>query len=153
MVTNRLPRAYWLFALAVFHAAGCSNGPQHEPVYPVKGVLLYEDRPAAGAVVWFHALATLEEVSPDTPATGPRPVGIVQQDGSFELQTYGTKDGAPVGRYCVSVMWRRAIEKGGSEDEENLLPLRYLDPRLAGLPVVDVTPGVNILPPFKLAKE
>jgi hypothetical protein len=140
-------------SLPLLILASCSSGPQREPLYPVKGQLFYEDRPAAGAVVWFHPLETMEEISPDTPATEPRPLGVVQEDGSFEVQTHGIKDGAPAGRYRLSVMWKRVKAKGGSDDEENLLPLRFLDPRLAGLPVVEVHAGPNVLPPFKLAKE
>jgi hypothetical protein len=84
-----------------------------------------------------------------------RPTGIVQEDGSFELSTYGVKDGAPAGRYRVTLVWTRKKKGGGDKDEEMLLPARYMDPSQTGLPVVEVKElakgEANVLPPFKLA--
>jgi hypothetical protein len=151
-LTLRLPLTI-AAGLGLVFLAGCP-GPAKEPVYPVKGKVFYRDKPCAGAVVWFYP-ADAAEATRMHPNTDTRPNGVVQEDGSFEMSTHGTKDGAPAGRYRVTVMWTKSVPgKGRGEGaEENLLPLRYMDPEKAGLPVVEVKElkgGVNELPPFNL---
>jgi hypothetical protein len=125
---------------------GC-GGKSHEAVYPVKGQVFYKGKAAAGAVVWFHRLDA-ETPGTGQPATQTPPRGVVQEDGSFEMSTYATKDGAPAGRYRVTVRWTKS--KGGGDNEENLLPLRYMDPKSSSLPVVEVKAEPNELARFDL---
>jgi hypothetical protein len=148
MHTHGLRRPLALAAiLGTFTLAGCSI-PQ-EPVFPVKGEVFYEGKPAVGAVVFFHPL-NAGIADSQNPASDPRPTGRVQENGSFELTTYKTNDGAPTGSYRVGVVWTKA--KGGGDDVENLLPLDYMDPEKAGLPVIDVRSEPNVLPAFHLAR-
>jgi hypothetical protein len=133
----------------VFALAGCSGPPPREIVFPVKGEVFYEGKPAAGAVVFFHPMNAGASDN-QNPATEPRPTGRVQEDGSFELTTYDTNDGAPAGSYRISVVWTKA--KGGADEVDNLLPLEFMDPDKAGLPVIDVRAELNVLPPFHLAR-
>jgi hypothetical protein len=140
-------------AWAVFVAAGCSSPPPGEAVFPVKGQLFYNNKPATGAVVWFHPVNDLDDVTAGNPAKDPRPSGIVDEQGNFELSTYGVKDGAPVGRYRVSVMWTKN-KGGGDGTEENLLPPHFMDPRQSTLPIVEVKEQPdNVLVPFRIAGE
>jgi hypothetical protein len=135
-------------AALVVSLGGCQSGPK-EPVYPVKGQLFIDDKPAKGAVVWFNPVDAPE---PDKlkPAADPRPSGIVEEDGSFEVSTYGSKDGAPAGRYRIGVMWAKTM---GGDEEQRLLSLDFMDPDRAGLPVVEVRPAPsNVLPPFKISR-
>jgi len=110
--------------------AGC--GETRLQVFPVKGQLLWEGQPAAGAVVYFHL--TTETVDAQNPAKGRRPWGRVAADGTFELTTYVKNDGAPKGRYRVSVYW---VKGAGNDEATPLLPESFMNPATSGLPTVE----------------
>jgi hypothetical protein len=135
--------AVWLLALG-----GCTSSGPPVPVFPVKGQLFVNNKPAHGAVVWFCP-TDAGAVNVANPATNPRPSGVVQEDGTFEVSTYGTKDGAPAGRYRVAVNWTKTA---GGDVEERLLPMDFMDPVKAGLAVVEVKSQPNVLPPFKITR-
>jgi hypothetical protein len=128
--------------------AGC-GGKERVRCYPVRGEFYWEGKPAAGAVVFFHPLESLG-ASNEAPAAGVRPVGRVREDGSFEVSTYGTNDGAPVGRYRLSLVWTKNTSKR-TDDEEFLLPVELMDPHKAKLPIVEVKAEPNVLPALRLA--
>jgi hypothetical protein len=78
--------------------AGC--GDSRKPVFPVQGQVLDADgKPAVGAKVIFHPLD-------DKDPNAARPIGIVDDAGSFALTTYNKGDGAPQGNYTVTIEWR-----------------------------------------------
>jgi hypothetical protein len=118
---------------------GCGDATK-EKVHPVKGQLFYKGMPTPGAVIWLHRIEPKDAPAQKKLQTPPR--GVVQGDGTFEISTYATNDGAPAGTYRVSVRWTKV--KGGDE-EENLLPVRYLDPGTSGLPVVEIKAEPNVL--------
>src|SRR5262245_17492557 len=67
------------------------------PLYPVRGKVLFDGQPAAGARIQFH---------PVTPSERAKyPSAKVEADGSFALTTFENKDGAPPGEYLVTVRW------------------------------------------------
>ena len=113
-MTRFMGRVNWLVLLGVLAIgiASCSkpSGPQQKVCYPVKGKLLVGEQPAVGAMVIFHP-----EGSTPEEWTGGYPRARVGSDGSFELETYGDKDGAPAGEYRVLVTWTQA----GSEETED----------------------------------
>lgn len=122
----------WLGLLLAFSVASCAKAPDRPPVYPVQGRVLYEGKPAAGAVVILH--------STDEAAKASRPHARTDANGEFELTTYVAGDGAPAAAYVVTVEWKRAEdhpEQGG-----DLLPAVYSDPNASKLKVT-VTPGPN----------
>ena len=75
-------------------------------------------------------------------------LGVVGADGSFQIGTYGVKDGAPTGQYTVTLVWKTE-PKGGDDDQVNLLPVRYMYPFSSGL-TAQVKEGPNQLEPFQL---
>jgi hypothetical protein len=125
---------------------GCSE-PDRVSVYPVRGKVLYQGRPAAGAQIVFHATASV--ASP----TVPIPRATVQVDGTFELTTYQSGDGAPEGRYDVSIVWRGTVDSSGDPesgpDQVDRLGGRYADPDTSGLSA-EVRPEETQLEPFEL---
>jgi hypothetical protein len=134
-----------LFAVLL---AGCGGGGDRKPVFPVHGKLLVDSKPAAKAVVCFHPLG------PDGPVTGagvPRPQGVVAEDGSFQLTTYDRNDGAPAGKYAVTVVWRTE-PKGGDDNQQDLLPPRYVHPATSRL-AAEVREGPTDLPAFNLSRK
>lgn len=140
-----------LFASLAFLLASCTQRPNQEPVFPVHGKVLFEDKAAVGAIVWLHPVELVDEKDPVVLADVPRPRAVVEEDGSFHLSTYGTKDGAPVGRYYVAVFWSKTTG-GGDDGGEDLLPARYQDAKNSGLPIIAVKSELNELPPFRLTR-
>lgn len=124
---------------AVVFAAGCS-GEKKIPTFPVTGKVLAAD---GGPV--DRALIVLHPQSSNT--TAPKPRGTTAADGSFELSTFNTGDGAPEGRYQVSI--ERWLRKDPNESPVNHLPPNLASPTTSGIEV-EVKAGPNALDPFKL---
>jgi hypothetical protein len=124
----------------ILTGVSCSGG-NRKTVYPVKGKVLLDGAPTPEAVVVLHPEGT-------PPAEAVRPQGMVQADGTFQLGTYKLKDGAPAGKYAVSVHW---LERSahGDDIERVLVPYRYMTPATSGL-TAEVKPGSNDLPVFEL---
>ena len=77
-----------LVALLSFGTLSCGDGKDRQAVYPVRGQVFVQGKPAAGALVMFHPLN-------DADSQTERPHGQADQDGVFVLSTYGAHDGAP----------------------------------------------------------
>jgi hypothetical protein len=131
-------RLFHLVLLGALLSAGCGQ----RETYPVRGTVLYEGKPAVGAVVFLHPAGASEPMR-------SRPSGRVGKDGSFSITTPNLGDGAKPGDYLVTVVWRAEAGPGDSEEDEDLLPARYLDPKTSGLRIT-VKPGQNDLEPFNL---
>ncbi len=128
---------------SILFGVSCSKQTK-KTLYPVKGKVLVDGAPAPEAVVVLHP-----EDQP--PMEAVRPQGTVQADGSFQLGTYSPKDGAPPGRYQVSVLWIQRSDKG-DDIEQVFLPYRYMSPATSGL-TAEVRPGTNELPVFELTRR
>jgi hypothetical protein len=135
--------------LAVVLSFSCGQGGRR-PVFPVRGQVLYEDKPTPGALVLFHPLN-------DSDPQAPRPVARVGADGNFAPTTYNGEDGAPAGEYSVTVAWVKEVDNQSAPREEqreprNLLPERYSRPETSGLRV-HIQQGRNDLPTFRLTRK
>jgi hypothetical protein len=122
----------WIGLLLTLGFLSCAKAPDHPPVFPVKGRVLYEGKAAGGAVVILHAT--------DEAVKASRPHARADANGEFELTTYRTGDGAPAATYVVTLEWKQANDtpEGGRE----LLPPVYSHPNTSKLRVT-VTPGPN----------
>ncbi len=136
---------FLLFPLAAtlaFGTASCHRA-DYEPVYPTTGKVFYLGTPAEWARV---TLVSLDGRDPKK----PKPGGQVGSDGSFRLSTYASYDGAPAGRYAVTIVYPSPARK---ENDENvgpdLLQGRYADPKTTPL-TVQIKKGTNHLEPFNL---
>jgi hypothetical protein len=116
-------------------------------VYPVSGKVLFEGKPAAGAIVKFYAVDPADKKDGRTVV----PQAIVDDDGSFRLTTYSSEDGAPAGKYTVSIFWAKPSKRGDDYDKP-LLPTHYLNAETSGLTAV-VEERATELPPFQLRKK
>ncbi len=137
-------------ALAVC-LTGC--GPDYgrlEP-HPVSGQVIINGEPAVGCTVVFV---------PVDPALKGKvmPGGTTSEDGSFQLTTHETDDGAPVGEYGVTISWE-ATTWPGMEEEMRMDPVKPVGPdRLQGQfsspgksgVTATIVAGENNLPPFRL---
>jgi hypothetical protein len=138
-----------LVLLVALLCGSCTKQDERKPVFPVSGHLLYEGQPTPQALVIFHAVD-----DPNPPPAKPR--GVIDKDGRFTVSTYVRGDGAPVGRYTVTVTWQKPLNRPGNVGEEafgpNLLPPKYSDPKTTDLSA-EVKEGVNELPPFHLKRQ
>ena len=125
---------------------GCEGQAGRMVVHPVRGKVMMDGRPATGADIVFYPAQPLSDKDADYPR------GAVSDDGSFAIGTYGVGDGAPAGRYRVSIF------RGGGSESEGLRAVKvmatdafkkYKDPEGSGL-TVTVKEGSNDLPPFLL---
>jgi hypothetical protein len=134
-----------LFGLAAMLALICASCGNKNNIYPVSGKVTYKGAPAAGATVFFHRQGgdSMNE---------HMMMGIVQEDGGFELVCGSLGKGAYPGDYDVLIEWKRVIgqSKGRPQHGPDKLKGRYADPKRPRLHAV-VKAEANELPPFKLA--
>ena len=128
------------FLAALALVAGCGSGKPTP--YPVSGSATVGGKAADGALVRLHPL---EGDGPDA----VRPLGYVQADGSFKLTSYAEGDGAPAGRYKVTVEWRPKKKTSMEPDGPDRLQGRYADPKASKIEVT-VNKGPTTLDPIKL---
>jgi hypothetical protein len=139
--------------LTVTLAASCGKS-RHEikgklPLFPVTGKVMMDGQPMAGAIVILHSVF-------DLPAgTAPqRPHAKAEDDGTFKLSTYTNQDGAPAGKYYVTVSWKASNEGLTNEQQDDLpekAPESFQKPKTSGL-MVTIKESENTLPTWDLAQ-
>jgi hypothetical protein len=95
-------------------------------------------------MVYLHPLDSVE--------TAQRPMAVTDRDGRFELTTFQEGDGAPAGRYTITVELRELQDNGDDEMERagrNLLPKKFQNPSTSGLEFT-VGDGDNVVPQINL---
>ena len=123
-------------------AASCRHDG-HEAVYPVTGKVFYQGQPAEGATVTFFRRG-------DGKPQARHPGAQVGSDGSFRLSTFVSYDGAPPGRYAVTVVYPSATwQENGENMGPDVLHGRYADPQTTPL-MAEIEKGPNSLEPFHL---
>lgn len=133
-----------LFCLPATLALACASCGNKNNIYPVSGKVTYKGAPAAGATVFFRRRG-------GDPLNEHLIMGIVQEDGFFELVCGSLGKGAYPGEYDVLIEWKRVIDqrKGGPRHEPDKLKGRYADPKRPRLHA-KVRAEANELPPFEL---
>jgi hypothetical protein len=129
----------------------------------VRGRVTYRGQGIPKAIVIFHpAQDALEK------AKKLRPFAYADNQGNFELKTYVNGDGAPPGKYRVSIIAVGGGRSGGIETDQpaaesevastgpvSIPPAvtkKYGSPETSGIEVT-VQEGENNLEPFDLAPE
>ena len=130
-------------ALLAASTAGCGTAePEHVAVFPTTGKITFRGQPTVGATVLLHPKAPQEKV--------PAPRASVAPDGSFELSTFNTGDGAPEGDYVLTVKWYKPVKNGSDfVSGPNVIPAKYTQAESSDI-VVHVAAGENDLKPIKL---
>jgi hypothetical protein len=134
----------WLLGCGLLLGSiSCRNGQNKEEVYPASGKVLYRGKPAEGASVTFHPL---ENASSKTTKPGAQ----VQKNGEFRLSTFHSYDGAPAGRYAVTIVYPSSERmENGENAGPDMLQGRYADPKTTPLKV-EIKKQNNDLEPFNL---
>jgi hypothetical protein len=132
---------FCLTAVLALTGASCGN---KNNTYPVSGKVTYKGSPASGATVFFYrqgADSMNEHMI----------MGIVQDDGSFELVCGSLGKGAPPGEYDVVIEWKHVSgqSKGRPQHGPDKLKGRYADPKHPLLHAT-VEAKANNLPPFEV---
>ena len=132
------PRALLVLATVVL-SIGCSKNKDGREVLPTstaRGIVTYKGKPVGDASVGF--------VSLDGKV---RAHGKTDGVGSFVLSTYGQDDGAPPGKYkvTVAVSGVKEIEPGVLAPEpeggfKSPIPIKYANPNTTDI-LVEVTEG------------
>jgi hypothetical protein len=115
-------------------------------IYPVTGTVTLKGSPVSGATVFFYRQG-------GNPMNEVAIIGIVQEDGSFELVCGSLGKGAPPGDYDVVIEWKQVSVKGAGRPQRgpDMLKGRYADPKHPLLHAT-VEANTNELPPFELTK-
>jgi hypothetical protein len=141
---RRFSFCLWLPLAAVLFGASCSGR-----LNTVQGKVLYQGRPAKGAIVVFYPKGT-DNLSP-MPATG-----VADEDGNFTLSS-GKDGGAAAGEYVVTITWPEEpptkdppkISMEGPPTPPDRLKGRFAK-REASTLTANVKSGANVLEPFDL---
>lgn len=132
---------FWAFVgIGLFGCGSPRELRERREVVPVTGQIMFQGRPAAGALVVLHPIGAGFER--DWTAGFPR--GRAAEDGSFRLTTYEQDDGAPRGKYVLIVSWSRswrpeAVDGESVSEErggEDWLAGRFADPHISPLSCV-----------------
>jgi hypothetical protein len=105
---------------------GCTEANSDQPeTFPVEGKITYLSNPLTKGTVTFQPVA-------GRPATG-----AIGADGSYQLGTFGSADGAIPGTYRVVVLVddidHHALPKPGTRLPKDLIPARYRKAETSGL--------------------
>lgn len=87
---------YLILALTI----GCNGTDYPNATFPVSGrIQTVDGEPASYVRVTLHSSKLVAEGDPF------RPSAMTDDDGNFQLTTYETDDGAPLGSYAVTFRW------------------------------------------------
>jgi hypothetical protein len=102
-VTVRNRQVMWVAAAAALGWACVSCGGPGAGLSSVRGKVVCDGQPAAGAVLFFHR----QPGGPNPPeaVAGIIPSAVVADDGSFNVESHPLGSGAAPGKYNVLVQW------------------------------------------------
>lgn len=141
------PLRHLIILLMISILPGCGQPPDDMPqaeLHPFSGIVNVGGNPAKGAMLTLHP-------SGDSKLGMVTPHGVADENGLFILTTYTNADGAPAGKYKVTVSWADVINPGASEPEHGpeKLPRRYQNKDTSGLEV-NIEPSMSDVPVLEL---
>lgn len=144
----------FIVLVVIFGCGGCNGDSNKVQTFPVRGKVLVDGKPAGNAKLVFHPVARDERLQRLSPRA------TADEDGYFELKTYWSGDGAPIGEYTITASWRGPLPaNAGSDDfsvtayeaQQDRLKGRYDDP--AKTPLRVIIQGACELPPLELTAK
>jgi hypothetical protein len=122
----------------VAFCGGCGGGGEF-PTATVSGAVTYDGKPVKGGSITFSPVADGEQEA------GKPASGMVKEDGTYELSTYGEGDGAVIGKHTVSYsppVAEPTPTPTGGHAQQSVSPYGGLSPKQAE---VEVTSGSNTI--------
>src|SRR5262249_55059052 len=113
---GRLVLGALALAVAIAPPSGCGRDGR-PPLFPATGRVLADGQPARGVEVRLHPFNRSRDFDAE------RPFATTGEDGSFRLGTREKEDGAPEGRYRVTLFW--SDRPPGADPGDDLLGGRY----------------------------
>jgi hypothetical protein len=118
---------------------GCSRSDRVQTTSAEGTVLGLDGKPLDRATVVFHPT--------ETSLKFPKPRGTTNAQGRFQLSTYDTNDGAPTGKYKVTIeQWYR---DNPDQAPSNHLPAGLASEATSGIEV-QLSKDQSVLEPFKI---
>jgi hypothetical protein len=107
-------------------AGGCTEANSDQPAtFPVGGKVTYLSNPLTKGTITFQ------------PRNGRPASAKISEDGSYQLGTFASADGAIPGVYRVAIMVddidHHVLPKPGAKPAKNLIPSLYRKPETSGL--------------------
>ena len=120
---------------------GCGRGDWKAETQPAFGEVVINGQPAKGVIVTLHPKGEAVDVRKS------RPWGLTNEKGFYTLRTYESGDGAPVGEYQATIVWKFDPSK---QEETDRLGFAYSKPEKSEWEV-SVGEGENLLPKIELS--
>ena len=126
---------YQIFLLTISSTfvLSCSSGveePFTKTTVPVKGKVTVDGQEPGGAIQ-IKCFNKGEEDTEHPTASG----GFTKKDGTFELSTYTTGDGLPMGEYTLTFVWKKLDLMTRTYGGPDKLKKRYDDPKKSKIEV------------------
>jgi hypothetical protein len=136
--------AVWMMAAAcvlLVAISGCGGGSYDTA--PVEGTVTFEGQPVPGGSISFIPIGG------DGTRAGKPGSGTIQSDGTYKMSTYGTDDGAMIGRHNVLFSAPEVDEAAPESEEEHSetteeSPYEGLVPKQSEIEVVDGQNTIDI---------
>jgi hypothetical protein len=125
-------RSGFVLLIAAILLTGCGTGGDF-PTAPTRGRVLCEGKPVPHVMIFFEPIETGKSA-----IVGRSGFAVAKEDGSFEISSYGTNDGAVIGKHRVRVGMPRA------GDAPNFKCDCYVNAEV-DLMEVEIKPGKNEL--------
>lgn len=130
-----------LLSLSLF--CGCGQSQPWEKVYPAKGVVTHKGKAVKDAEIRFFPV---DDKFPES----VRPWAKSNEKGEFVVSTYNRDDGAPAGKYKVTLVHHEIVISGESmTTKPNDLPKKYAAKDTTEL-TVEIGRQDTTLPAFEL---
>lgn len=142
---SKLSAAAVLCATLLLAGCGAGDGVERLTVHPVQGSVTFEGKPLPNAQIAFH---------PKNPTDQRAKVALGTSDanGTFQLTTYDTHDGAVAGEFTVTVQYFQLQQNGESfSPGPNVLSPQIANPATSDI-VLRVAEGPNKLPPLEVRR-
>lgn len=111
-----------ILSLAVAGCPGPNNPkpPNQKTTTPVHGMITVDGKPGHGVQVTLQPPSGIDASNPTVSR------GEANQEGKFEISTYGGNDGAPPGEYVLTFEWYdRTVVRIGGGDPKDMFKGKY----------------------------
>jgi hypothetical protein len=127
---SRLSVLLLVLIAAFFPSCSSEEPPYRKPTFPVIGKVTIDGAvPSSAVQVHFYPAGAVDTEHPTFSQTETK------EDGSFEISTYESGDGVPVGDYVLTFIWQEFSMLNRTYTGPDKLGKRYSDPKTSEIKV------------------